>query len=165
MIAGILLLKQQKPATRPVLNPAPKEQIPPTAVPPNQSTRADVPSVDIAGKWNANVKYDWGDSYKEIFEFEVDGNEISGMAGFLGDREGDGRAILDGKIAGNRISFMTKSLVVMGFDKPYAEDKHDYKGTVEGETIRFSMVTDSSVQSHAPIHFTAKKVKAGPLRQ
>jgi hypothetical protein len=39
------------------------------------------------------------------------------------------------------------------------EDKHYYKGTVEGDTIEFTMVTDSSIQSHTPIHFTANRVK------
>ena len=39
------------------------------------------------------------------------------------------------------------------------EDKHYYKGTVKGDEIEFTMVTDSSVESHTPIHFTANRVK------
>jgi hypothetical protein len=42
-------------------------------------------------------------------------------------------------------------------DKDQTQDKHYYKGTVEGKTIRSTMVTDSSVDSHTPIHFTANK--------
>ena len=50
---------------------------------------------------------------------------------------------------------MTKSLTTLD-DKTY-QDTHYYKGTVEGDTIRFSMLTDSSVDSHVPVHFTAKR--------
>ena len=105
------------------------------------------------------MKYDSASRQTE-FEFEVDGAEISGMAGFRSGHEGNGRTIWDGKIAGNRISFVTKSQVTMGFNQPNADEKHYYKGTVEGETIRFTMVTDSPYP-HIPIHFTAYKVKAG----
>ena len=56
------------------------------------------------------MKYDWGDTYKELFDFEVDGQELSGTAGFLGAPKGQGRPIWEGKIAGDRISFMTKTL-------------------------------------------------------
>ena len=45
-----------------------------------------------------------------------------------------------------------------GDDKTY-EDKHYYKGTVNGDEIVFTMVTDSSTESHTPIHFTANRVK------
>jgi hypothetical protein len=99
------------------------------------------------------VKYDWGDIYKETFDFELDGQELSGTAGFLGE----GRAIREGKIRGNRISFMTKTLTTLGAGR--YEDTHSYKGTVEGTTIRFTMVTDSRTSEHTPIHFIASIVK------
>ena len=110
------------------------------------------------------MKYDWGESDNTMFDFEVDGPEISGMAGFGADKDGDGGTIWDGKIAGNRISFMTKSQVTMGFNQPSAEEEHYYNGIVEGDTIHFTMVTDSPYP-HIPIHFTAHKVKAGALGQ
>lgn len=109
--------------------------------------------VDVSGKWNAPVKYDWGDSYTEIFEFEVDGKEVSGTASFLGAARG----ILDGRMEGNRISFMTKSFSSLNSDEKTYEDKHYYKGIVGDDTIRFTMMTDSSMESHVPIHFTANK--------
>ena len=115
-------------------------------------------AADISGKWTAAVKYDWGDTYREIFDFEVDGRELSGMAGFLGDHDGDGRTIADGKITGNRVSFTTKTLSTAGFDRPNVEDKHYYKGIIDGQTIRFTMTTDSSVSEHTPIHFTATRM-------
>ena len=30
---------------------------------------------------------------------------------------------------------------------------------MKGDTIDFTMVTDSSIESHSPIHFTANRVK------
>lgn len=114
-------------------------------------------SANIAGKWSATVKYDWGSTYTELFNFEVDGQEVSGTASFLG-RGGD-HGILDGKIEGNRISFTTKSLSTISSDDKTYEDKHIYKGIVENGTIRFTMMTDSSMESHVPIEFIASKVK------
>ena len=110
---------------------------------------------DISGQWKATVKYDWGDTYVEAFEFELADKEVSGTASFLG-RD---RAIVDGRIAGHRISFTTKSLSTLGAEDKTYEDKHYYKGIVDQDTIQFSMVTDSSTESHAPIHFLANKIK------
>ena len=98
------------------------------------------------------MKYDWpGAVYDETFSFEVASSELSGTASLLGVDHG----IFDGKIEGDQISFMTKSLTSLD-DQTY-QDKHYYKGTVERDTIRFSMLTDSSVESHVPVHFTAKR--------
>jgi hypothetical protein len=119
---------------------------------------APLPVANVAGEWEATVKYDWGDTYHDWFDFQVDGQELSGTAGFLGTRRGRGLAIWDGKIAGDRISFTTKSLVSLSGDDKTYEDKHYYKGTVKGDAIDFTMVTDSSIQTRSPIHFTANRV-------
>jgi hypothetical protein len=169
ILAGFLVFHHPKPPAGPALNPAPKEPIVPSGVAPvpvatvhrEVAKNPANPPVNVAGKWKAIVKYDWGDTYDTIFEFEVDGSEITGIAGFVGL----GRTIWDGKIAGNRIGFMTKTQTTMGFDKPNAEERHYYKGTVEGQTIRFTMTTDSPAGEHTPIHFTAHKLKAGPLQK
>ena len=110
--------------------------------------------VNVAGTWEANVKYEWGDAYVETFHFEVDGRELSGTASFLG--KGGERGIWDGKIQGARVSFVTKSLSTVD-DRTY-EEKHYYKGTVEGGAIHFSMLTDGGIESHVPIHFTATRI-------
>ena len=62
--------------------------------------------------------------------------------------------IFDGKIKENRFSFMTKSLTGMD-GQPF--NKQYYKGTVEGDTIRFSMMVDSSISQQPPYHFTATR--------
>ena len=114
------------------------------------------PGATVTGKWHATVKYDWGDSYREVFEFAVDANDISGSASFLGTARG----ILDGKVAGNRIRFSTKSSSAMGSDEKTYQDKHDYTGIVENDAIQFTMTTDSPTESHVPVHFVATKVNA-----
>jgi len=120
-----------------------------------QSTHAiaqvESAAASVRGKWSGTVKYDWGDSYAETFDFEVAGQEVSGTASFLQR----GRGILDGKLEGNRVSFTTKSMVSIG-EKSY-EDKHYYKGTVEGDAIRFSLMTDSGAESHVPVYFTVRR--------
>jgi TIR domain len=108
-------------------------------------------AASVRGKWSGTVKYDWGDSYPERFDFDVAGRELSGTASFL-QRD---RGILDGKVEGNRMSFTTKSMVSIG-EKSY-EDKHYYKGTVDGDAIRFSMMTDSGAESHVPVYFTVRR--------
>jgi hypothetical protein len=113
-------------------------------------------TAQAGGNWTATVKYDWGDSHAEMFHFEMDGDEVSGTASFLGAERG----ILDGKIVGNRISFMTKSLTSLNSDDKTYEDKHYYKGTIENDAIRFTMMTDSSIESHVPIQFVASRTSA-----
>ena len=109
-------------------------------------------SLDIAGKWTATVKYDWGDTYEETFDFELDGEELSGMAGLLGAA----RSIREGKITGKRINFTTRTFSMLGSER-YV-DTHSYKGAVEDGVIRFTMVTDSQASEHTPVHFIAAKV-------
>jgi len=144
IVGGILVFRQMKPAI-------PSAQ----AVNPIATDKSESPekgSADVNGKWKATVKYDWpGAIYDETFNFEVAGSELSGTASLLGVDRG----IFDGKIEGGQVRFMTKSLTTMD-DKTY-QDQHYYKGTVAGDTIRFSMLTDSSVESHVPVLFTAKR--------
>jgi hypothetical protein len=162
VVGGIMLSWQpKKPAARADSGSASQKQIAPPngPVPPGQfnpaeSDRSKKPAqgpTDAAGKWKATVRYFDEATYRETFDFEVAGSELSGTASFL---EGS-HNIFDGKIEGDRISFMTKSLTGFG-DKTYV-DKQYYKGTVEGDTIRFSMVIGSSVSEQPPYHFTAKR--------
>lgn len=119
---------------------------------------AATPAVDaspgFAGRWQAVVKYSWGDSHTEVFSFKVDQNEVYGTASYVGGARG----ILDGKIEGNRISFSTKSMTMLG-DKT-VEEKHVYKGHLTGDTIDFILQTDSGYDSRAPEMFTASRAVA-----
>jgi hypothetical protein len=116
------------------------------------------PAVDVAGKWRASVQYDWGATHDTILEFEVDGSTLTGTAGYCADEEGDGRTILDGKLVGNRISFTTKSWSISGGES--FEESHHYKGTVEGDSIQFTLRTDQTAYSfHRPVVFLAHRVE------
>ncbi len=160
---GILVFRHMKPVAHPNHDStAQKRSVPvDAAVPPapaanraatDKPQRPDAGHANISGKWKATVKYDWpGAIYDERFDFDVTGSELSGTASLLGADRG----IFDGKIEGNQIRFMTKSLTTLD-DKTY-QDQHYYKGTVDGNTIRFSMLTDSSVDSHVPVLFTATR--------
>jgi hypothetical protein len=140
LLGGAVLYRQTRADTRPAANPV---VLTPAA-----------PVANVAGTWKAAVKYDWGDTSAETFDFETTGQELSGTASLLGYPRG----IFDGRIDGNRLSFMTKTLTSVN-DKT-SEDKHHYKGTIDGDTIQFTMLTDSSVESHVPIRFTATRTAA-----
>jgi len=165
LVAGGLVLWHVKTAAHSTPDPAVQQgsALADGAVPPGQAVNPMGPDkskgpdkrpADIHGKWKATVTYDWpGAVYEETFNFEVDGGELSGTASFL---KAD-RGIFEGKIEGNRVSFVTKTLATL--DEKTSQDIHSYKGTVEGNTIRFSMLTDSSVESHVPVHFTATRAR------
>ena len=121
---------------------------------PRAEASAEVPA-NISGTWEAQVTYSWGDSYKELFKFESEGDALTGTASYLGGGRGD-RGILDGKIQGNKIRFTTKSYADVN-DKTY-EEKHYYLGTVSGDQIRFVLQTDSGYDSQLPQKFVAMRV-------
>jgi len=165
VVGGILLSRQPKKraaganpdsASQKQIAP-PSGPVPPGQVNPAEADKSRSPAkrpTDVAGKWKATVKY-WDETtYRETFNFEVAGTEVSGTASFLGES----LAIFDGKVEADRISFMTKSLT--GMDGKTYVDKQYYKGTVEGDTIRFTMVIDSSVSQQPPYHFTVKRAGA-----
>jgi hypothetical protein len=109
-------------------------------------------SVEIGGTWKASVKYSWGDTYPETFEFEARGHEISGTATYVTGAHG----IVDGKVEGNRLSFQTTSYSDLN-DRRYQE-KHRYRGTISGDTIDFVLDTDSGYDAPPPTKFTARRV-------
>ena len=120
---------------------------------PPPPVKAPVNPATFAGRWQAPVKYSWGDSYNEIFNFKVDENELLGTATYVGGPRG----IFDGKIEGNKVTFTTKSMTALG-DKTY-EEKHNYRGRLSGDTIEFMLQTESGYDSRPPETFTAKRVE------
>ena len=155
VVIGIFWLLVQRKSGRPNAIAAGTEQS--AQNPKSALSDSAKPLANVAGEWEATVKYDWGDTYHEWFDFEVDRQALSGTAGFLGVPKGQGRPIWEGKIDGDRISFMTKNLTSLGSDEKTYEDKHYYKGTVEGDAIRFSLMTDSGAESHVPVYFTVRR--------
>jgi hypothetical protein len=169
LAGGFLLLRRGQPAAVAVPQQA-KAAAPEAAAPVKEASRANASPAStaparvaespaaqamIAGTWKATVKYDWpGAVYVETFNFVVDGRDVSGSASFLEL----GRGIFDGKLDGNRISFITKTESVL--DDQTSEDIHSYKGKLDGNTIRFSMLTDSKMDSHVPVYFAAVRASA-----
>jgi len=109
-------------------------------------------NVDLSGRWKADVKYSWGPTHTELFDFKIDGNEVFGTASYVRA----GRAIVDGKLDGNKLTFMTTSQTMLG-DTTY-EEKHHYRGRISGDTIDFILQTDSGYDSRPPEMFTARRV-------
>ncbi|HUN60454.1 MAG TPA: hypothetical protein VMU53_00605 [Candidatus Sulfotelmatobacter sp.] len=85
-----------------------------------QSVAGDAPNV--AGTWNISVTGDAGSAQQTVV-LKQDGSKITGT--FKGPRQ-SGR--LEGSIDGNQISFHVSTHVPL-----------DYKGTVDGETMKGTM--------------------------
>jgi hypothetical protein len=115
------------------------------------------PTVDLNGRWQAEVKYSWGSSQPEVINLRVDHGEVLGTASYLRVP----RAISDGKVDGTGLTFVTKSQAMVG-DKTY-EEKHLYRGRVSGDSIEFVLQTDSGYDSRPPNIFTARRVPADAM--
>jgi TIR domain-containing protein len=108
-------------------------------------------SADFVGTWRATVQYNWGVTYEEVFKFELDDEDLLGSATYVTVP----RVLQDAKIAGNKISFLTKSTSMAG-DKTY-EEKHQYSGKLVEGKIKFRLQTESGYDSRLPETFTATR--------
>ncbi|MDX2006945.1 MAG: hypothetical protein SFU83_17045 [Meiothermus sp.] len=113
------------------------------------------PTMDVSGVWRAEVRYDWGVSRTEQFNFKLEGKELSGTASFLGVR----RAILEGRMEGDTLRFVVKTQESLGGASETRELKHSYKGTASPDSIKFEMLTTGGFSEHTPIEFEAAPVK------
>ncbi len=125
--------------------------------PPTPSTppAASRPTVDIAGRWTARVKYDWGDQHDEAFEFKYLGKTLHGTATYQTGR----LTIEQAKLEGNWLSFITRSQEMLGSDTPWKEVTHRYTGQVTPEGIRFTLESGGGYSIHPPVEFTARRVR------
>lgn len=110
---------------------------------------------DISGVWTAEVKYSWGTTHKETFQFKAVENKLTGTAGYVTAP----RAIKDGIVSGNQVTFKTTSFSNVG-EKQYQET-HMYKGTLSGDVINFELTTDSEYADVPALRFTAYKSVPG----
>jgi hypothetical protein len=104
---------------------------------------------EVNGRWVAEVEYDWpGARQRETFEFEGDGTELRGSAGFLGVARG----VEQGSVADGRLRFITRGAELEG-----AEMVRRYDGRlVEGE-LRFSLQIEGGSSPHVPVNFAARR--------
>jgi hypothetical protein len=137
-------------------SPAPAASAFPTPAPRAKSV-APAPVVEIAGRWGAHVKYDWGDAYNEVFDFKLRNGQVRGTAGFLEYP----RIIEEGRLQGRWLSFVTHTSETLG-DQPAKEATNRYEGEVvrEGNTdrIHFTLETTGGYSSHVPVEFVAQRV-------
>ena len=113
------------------------------------------PAARVAGHWQAQVSYRDGASFEERFTCEVNGRELTGPASLRG--YGNPRNVLSGVIDGDRLSFRTKGTVQASlFDQSVVTFL--YRGTVQGDTIRFTVEDEES--GNPPLAFTATRISA-----
>ena len=116
----------------------------------------DVPSVpihDIAGRWAAQVKYDWGDQHDEVFEFEYRGDALHGTATYQTGR----LTIEQAELKGDWLRFVTRSQEMLGSDMPWKEVTHRYTGEITPAGIRFTLESGGGYSIHPPITFIARR--------
>lgn len=116
---------------------------------------ARLSAADIAGRWTARVKYDWGDAYDEVFEFNDPGGRLHGSATYLGGRLSIEQASLDD----GWLRFVTRSRETLGSDSVGKEVTHRYTGQLVPEGIRFTLESGGGYSIHPPLEFIAARVK------
>jgi hypothetical protein len=104
----------------------------------------------IAGVWEANATYSWGDSYKEEFRFKTEENRLFGTASFLRVA----RNIEEGKVDGDKISFGVRFQEMSG--AATSDHKNFYTGKLTGTEIQFRIQDD---RGNPPVEFTARKTE------
>jgi len=102
-------------------------------------------AADISGNWKGSAETANG-TVERTFAFKVDGNKLTGetTSNMLGKS-----AIEDGKVDGDDVSF-TITVNMQG-----TEGKVNYKGRVEGETIKFKVEVQAVGQT---LEMVAKRV-------
>jgi hypothetical protein len=150
-------LVREEPSAPPVAPsaraPAARLQPVPIPQPPAVQSQPEA-SAALAGRWTARIRYDWGDVHPEVFEFEVAQGEVFGVVSYLGTR----RAILAGRIDGNRLSFQTQSQEMLGGRDEVRTVTHRYRGVLDGDVIRFTLESGGGHSFHEPVQFDARRL-------
>jgi hypothetical protein len=109
----------------------------------------------VAGRWSATVRYEWGDSHREVFEFQTMGKELLGTATYLGRPAPIGQVTFDGK----HLSFVIRSQEMLGSDNPWKEVTHRYTGELADDGIHFTLVSSGGYTLHRSLRFVAQRVQ------
>lgn len=105
----------------------------------------------LAGSWQAQVAYDWGDRYGETFVFERVGGRWEGTASYLRTP----RVMESLRVDGTYIHFETRSEVVAGGESRSL--LHRYSGELAGDTLSFRLATSGGFSAYQPIRFEARR--------
>lgn len=126
---------------------------PPPAAPAPRSADA---GEQLIGAWLAPVRYGWGASHDERFEFKRHAGEITGTVAYLGYP----RAIEQLRIVGANIHFQTHSQATMGSQT--RELTHAYaielRGTPPHEVLAVRLQSSGGFGSEKPLEFEARRV-------
>ncbi len=119
------------------------------------------PAARLLGRWQAEVRYDWGDRHVERFEFHRHAGELTGTASFLRVPRPIRQLRVDA--AGN-LHFETRTLESMG--DASREKTHAYAAELRGqppdERLLFRLQTSGGFQAHPPLSFEARRLPAQP---
>ena len=117
------------------------------------------PSAPWVGRWQAEVRYAWGDQQTEHFEFKHHAGQLTGTASFLGYP----RAIDTLSIDGNNLHFETHTQQTMGNET--REITHHYsverRGQAPDERLALRLQTRGSFDSNPPLEFEAPASRRG----
>ena len=112
----------------------------------------------LIGRWQADVRYDWGDQYTERLEFTRHAGELTGTVDHLGYP----RPIEQLRLNGRNLSFQTRSRETMGAEE--REKIHAYTAELQGqppdEVLSLRMQTTGGFGSHRPLRFEARREPA-----
>lgn len=104
-------------------------------------------AADVTGKWTAEVQGRGGNTMTVTMNLKADGNTLTGtVSGRNGETD-----ISDGKIDGNNLSFT----VVREFNGN--QFKQNYKGTLNGDTIHFTVTMEGGQGQGRSREFDAKR--------
>lgn len=143
-VAGLLLLLGALLMTKP--------WVPHSLISSVPSESASQVSSKLAGRWIAQVRYDWGAQYDEAFDLRADGGELHGTASFLGTP----RLVEQvEQPAAGRIFFVTRTESVSG--DSVRQLTHRYRGSLRDDGIHFVLETTGGVSASAPLEFVARR--------
>jgi opacity protein-like surface antigen len=109
-------------------------------------------AADIDGKWTGQYNSGMGDPMTLAYTFKANGNTLTGTT--LGGPDGQEIPIKDGKIDGNKISFVV-SVNFNGTDM-----KFRYKGVLSGDEIKLTFDTGTGGGPGGSAQgFTVKRVR------
>ena len=116
------------------------------------------PSARLRGTWEAEVRYSWGDRYRERFEFKQHAGQLTGTASFLGYP----RALEQLRIEGSNLHFETRTQQSMGTET--REVTHRYSAELRGqppdEHLALRMTSIGSFDTTRPLEFEARRASA-----
>lgn len=151
MIGGLLLALIAVGAV--LINKKMREPQTGTVVPASPPIVETVTNADIVGTWQGEVVYEWDNSkYTERFQFKPIADVLTGTASFLTVPRG----IQGLELKGSAIAFETHTKGSMG-DKEI-NYVHQYRGKVDGDTMRLVMQTTGGYDAAVPREIVARRI-------